>query len=88
MLFGSISGIINLSDFSIIYDKLMLINKYYIQKYIFKTSNVLIVTSISGSTIKQNIDDLNKIFRSEDLLTKVEIDDIQSKLETLELNFQ
>jgi diketogulonate reductase-like aldo/keto reductase len=88
MLFGTISGITNLEDFSIIYSEISNVNKYYLQKYCLHKNNILIISSVSGSSIEINKIDFENIIAGKDLLTESKIEEIESKLKTLVLNFQ
>ena len=93
MLFASVSGIIgidDLTDYSIfteIYEQHN-INKYYLQKYCYRTNNVLIISSVSGSSIKQNKEDSDAIERGDKLLDDSKMKDIETKLLRLTLNLQ
>ncbi len=88
MLYGTISGITNLDDYFVVFDNVANINKYYIQKYCLGKPNILIISSISGSSIKINITDFDNIMKSEDLLDSRKMNEIESQLEQLELSFQ
>jgi len=88
MLFGTISGITNLENYSIIYSEIPNINKYYLQKYCLHKNNILIISSVSGSSIEVNKNDYEKMILGEELLAETKMVEIESKLKTLELNFQ
>jgi diketogulonate reductase-like aldo/keto reductase len=88
MLFGTISGITNLDDYSIIYNDIVNVNKYYIQRYLLENNNVLIVSSISGGSIPQNLIDMNNIISGRERLTAAKMQEIETNLETLTLNHQ
>ena len=56
MLFASISGILNSAPEILFEEPPLLINKYYYQKYIKDSENVLIVGSAGGTKLKTNLD--------------------------------
>ncbi len=88
MLYGTISGVTNLDDYFVVFDNVININKYYIQKYCLGKPNILMISSISGSSIKLNITDFDNIMKSGDLLDSREMNEIETQLEQLELSFQ
>ncbi|NDB59410.1 hypothetical protein EB001_13310 [bacterium] len=88
MLFGTMSGITNLDDYSSVCPYLEDINKYYIQRYILHTPNVLMVGSTYGGHLETNLTDINKILSGKLLLSKENITQIESELEKLRLNHQ
>ena len=88
MLFGTISGIQNQTENFEYFDYLKDINAYYIQKYIKGTNNVLIISSISGSSLKTNLDDINKILNEEDLLSDEQMIEIEKKISNIKLSYQ
>ena len=88
MLFGTISGITNLNDYSVIYNDIDNVNKYYIQRYLLENNNVLMVASYLGRTIPQNLTDMNNIISGRERLTAAKMQQIETNLETLNLHFQ
>jgi diketogulonate reductase-like aldo/keto reductase len=88
MLYATISGITNLNDYSIIYDEILNINKYYFQKYCLHKNNILITTSITGSSIEGNKNDIEKMIIGEEILSETKMEEIESKLKRLVLNDQ
>jgi diketogulonate reductase-like aldo/keto reductase len=90
MLFATLSGILNLSEYSSVYSYLEgnLINKYYIQKYILESNNVLIISSLSGSTLERNINDFNNFITNKEELSAGLMAEIENNLETIILNYQ
>jgi diketogulonate reductase-like aldo/keto reductase len=94
MLFGTMSGILNSSNMEIFSEPISkylssdLINKYYIQKYILGSNNVLIVSSITGRSLKGNIDDFNNFIKKEEVLPAEVMTEIENNLETIILNGQ
>jgi diketogulonate reductase-like aldo/keto reductase len=88
MLYGTISGITNLTDYLIINSELSSINKYYLQKYCLHKNNVLITTSVFGTSIETNKIDFEKMIAHEELLSETKMEEIESKLKTLVLNDQ
>jgi len=88
MLYGTMSGITNSNDFSIIDSEISNINKYYFQKYCLHKNNILITTSISGSSIKRNKNDIEKMIAHEELLPEIKMEEIESKLKRVVLNDQ
>jgi diketogulonate reductase-like aldo/keto reductase len=88
MLYGTISGVQNLEDYSVVYENLENINKYYIQKYCLGKPNILMIGSQYGTKIVQNITDFDNIMGSKDLLDSRKMNEIETQLEQLELSFQ
>jgi hypothetical protein len=88
MIYGTISGVKNLEDYSVVYENLANINKYYIQKYCLGKPNILMIGSQSGTKIVQYITDFDNIMGSKDLLDSREMNEIETQLEQLELSFQ
>jgi diketogulonate reductase-like aldo/keto reductase len=88
MLYGTMSGITNSNDFSIIDSEISNINKYYFQKYCLHKNNILITTSISGSSIERNKNDIEKMIAHEELLPEIKMEEIESKLKRVVLNDQ
>lgn len=90
MLFATLSGILNLSNYSSVYSYLEgnLINKYYIQKYILESNNVLIISSLSGSTLERNINDFNNFITNKEELSSGLMTEIENNLEKIILNYQ
>jgi diketogulonate reductase-like aldo/keto reductase len=90
MLFSTVSGIMNAldMDYDYFFGKFSYINKYYIQKFIYQTNNVLIVSSISGSSIGVNLTDFGDVMNKCDMLAETEINEIENKLLETNLNFQ
>lgn len=88
MLYGTISGFMNQNNFTM-FENVENINKYYIQKYInTKNQNVLMVTSISGKTLKTNYNDFNTIISGNELLSVDEMIEIEGQLKNLTLSNQ
>jgi diketogulonate reductase-like aldo/keto reductase len=88
MLYGTISGIYNSNDFSIIFSEISNINKYYFQKYCLHKNNILITTSVSGSFIEVNKKAIEKMIAHEELLSETKMEEIESKLKRVVLNDQ
>lgn len=94
MLFGTISGITNLNNYSLVYKNVedKQINKYYIQKYLTKhNGNVLMVGSNSNNieNLKTNFDDLKKYLDYELPLLEVdELNNIEENIKGITLNYQ
>jgi len=88
MLYGTMSGITNLPNYSIIDSEILNINKYYLQKYCLHKNNILITTSVTGSSIEVNKIDFEKMIAHEELLSETKMEEIESKLKTLVLNDQ
>ena len=88
MLFGTMSGITNLGDYSSVFPYLEDINKYYIQRYILHTPNVLMVGSTYGGHLESNLTDINKILSGDLLLPLTRIKQIEIKLQKLRLAHQ
>jgi diketogulonate reductase-like aldo/keto reductase len=88
MLFGTMSSIKNLKDYSIIFSEISNVNKYYLQKYCLHRNNILIIGSMYGSTIAENKMNFEKMLTGVDLLSETKIEEIESKLKRLVLNFQ
>ena len=87
MLFGTISGISNSDNFGPIIDDITNVNKYYIQKYISRM-NVLMVASISGSSLQQNLDDVTFATYGAKLLSDDTIRRIEDNLKRVQLSHQ
>jgi diketogulonate reductase-like aldo/keto reductase len=88
MLFGSMSGITNLHDYSSVFPYLEDINKYYIQRYILHTPNVLMVGSTYGAHLETNLKGINEILSGNLLLPLTRIKQIEVKLQKLRLVHQ
>jgi hypothetical protein len=88
MLFGTMSGITNLGDYSSVFSYLEDINKYYIQRYILHTPNVLMVGSTYGGHLESNLTDINKILSGDLLLPLTRIKLIEVKLQKIHLTHQ
>jgi len=92
MLYGTVSGILNSMDlvqeenykYWIENKNLENINKYYIDKYVSSKPNVLMVSSVSGQSLKRNIFDVKKSIEGP-LLTAEKFNEIERKL--LQINF-
>jgi len=84
----NIKDLKNINDISIIKDikSIKDINKYYIQKYL-RPSNVLMVSSLSGSSLKQNLDDVTAFLSGRELLNEEQMNRIETILMETELNF-
>jgi len=87
MLFATISGYLGgtVLNPEIISE----INKYYLQKYIQNKAkgNVLMVSSVSGSSLKINYDDFKTIERGEELLPPAQMAEIEAELEKSKLQW-
>ena len=81
MLYASSSGFLN-NDKNLEYYKILKnLNLYYLNKYIFDKINCLIISSISGLTIKYNCDLLN--YKKE--FINYDLNCFEKQLESLEL---
>ena len=80
MLFASISAVFNSDLIGWLLEKKPEINKYYIQKYIKDTLNVLIVGSVSGDSLELNLKDINSIIKDNQILSESEITEIEQNL--------
>ena len=85
MLFATISGYSQQYSNYSFYGEISKINNYYINRYILKTQNVLMVGS--GGDGKKNLEDnfsnFNKIINGEKLLSPDEIVEIESRLKAI-----
>jgi len=89
MLYGTMSGIMNSPNiFNFNLDLLPNVNKYYIQKYIKNTNNVLIVTSVSGRSIIPNMTEFNYIMNDKNILSEEEMNEIERNIQSIVLGFQ
>lgn len=85
MLFATISGYLGgtVLNPEIISE----INKYYLQKYIKGTGNVLMVSSVFGSSLKTNYDDFEKIKSGMEMLSDSQMTDIEKELKKSKLQW-
>jgi hypothetical protein len=93
MLFSTINGImISKNASEKVYEYLFiaenLINKYYIQRYIFGNDNVFIVSSHFGSFIIKNISDFNNTIHDINILSVEKILEIETNLSQIILAFK
>lgn len=88
MLFSTTTGVTQTLNHSQLYEvenfDLGMINKYYIQKFL-KPSNVLIVSSAWGSSIKINYDLITTFLSGTPLLTKEQMESIEEALKKITL---
>ena len=86
MLFATTSGVSNAEDMDFEYwpDNVKNINKYYIDKYIKTSPNVLMVSSMSGSSLSTNLEDVNN---PNQLLPKEKMVEIENKLQEMTLAY-
>ena len=79
MLFSTIGGILMSEDYSLIMKHISNVNKYYIQKYIIRTNNVLMVSSVSltSTLLQKNFEDINNILCENQLLTGEQMIEIE-----------
>jgi diketogulonate reductase-like aldo/keto reductase len=84
MLYASISGVVE-SDDRPRDMSLDNVNKYYIQKYIKNTLNVLIVASQTGWHLEHNLIDINNIIKDNLILPELEITEIEDNLTKITL---
>jgi hypothetical protein len=82
MLFASISAVIESDDRGVNWAN---VNKYYIQKYIKDSLNVLIVGSQSGWHLEDNLRDINSIIKDNQILPELEMIDIEENLTRIRL---
>jgi hypothetical protein len=86
MLYGSTSSLLrNLTTTGFFTNNILLVNKYYLQKYIKDKKNVLIVSSITGTSININMEYYKKIMNGENLLSPEEMLLVESELEKYNL---
>ena len=85
MLFATISGYQEGTDPN--FEIISKINKYYLQKYIKGTGNVLMVSSVSGSSLKINYDDFKTIESGEKLLSDGQMTEIEKELQKSTLSW-
>lgn len=93
MLFGSIGAVVNSissSEALMEYvfanpDNLNKINKYYIQKYLLTYNNVLMISSITGSSIEKNLELYHEIKDGSSLFSESELTEIETFLESFTL---
>lgn len=86
MLFATTSGFTQTNNFAQHLNSIPNINKYYIQKYL-NPSNVLMVSSSSGSSLKQNLEDVQAFLNGKELLNEEQMESIETMLETTDLHF-
>ena len=84
MLFATISGVSNAESMDYDYwpDNVKNINKYYIDKYIKSSPNVLMVSSTTGNSLFMNIID---VYENKPLITKEKMVEIENKLKEMSL---
>ena len=80
----------NRLNYSNIEPNIPFVNKYYLQKFIKNTENVLIVSSINFSSLslEQNYNDLQKILDNKQLLTNTKMAEIEIQIKNIDLNYQ
>ena len=85
MLFATISGYLGgtVLNPEIINE----INRYYLQKYIKGTGNVLMVSSVSGSSLKTNYDNFKTIESGDKLLSDGQMTEIEKELQKSTLSW-
>jgi diketogulonate reductase-like aldo/keto reductase len=84
MLFATISGVSNAESMDYDYwpNNVKNINKYYIDKYIKSSPNVLMVSSTTGNSLFMNIID---VYENKPLITKEKMVEIEDKLKEMSL---
>jgi diketogulonate reductase-like aldo/keto reductase len=88
MLYGTISGITNSENFYHLYDNLSNINKFYLQKYCLGKPNILMISSITGTSIDKNILDFDNIMNHTELLPFGKLNEIESQIQQVILSYQ
>jgi len=86
MLFSTTSGVSEAKNKSPLYKKghFEIINKYYIQKFL-KPSNVLMVASQTGFSLKRNFENVTSFLAGTPLLTEEQMEDIEEALKKIRL---
>jgi len=87
MLFATISGYLEGTAYNP--EIISEINKYYLQKYIQDKGkgNVLMVSSVSGSSLKTNYDNFETIEKEEELLLPAQMAEIEAELKKSKLKW-
>jgi diketogulonate reductase-like aldo/keto reductase len=95
MIFGTISGIKGSTNFSAVFNminlnnsKTTLLNKYYIQKYCLSARNIIMISSWSGKSIRENKKDFDDIMYRSKLFTEEEMNHIENELKKVLLHYQ
>jgi len=85
MLFASTSAVRESDLIGWVLEKNPEINKYYIQKYIKDTLNVLIVGSVYGISLERNLNDFDSIIKDNQILPESEMTEIEENLNSTRL---
>jgi diketogulonate reductase-like aldo/keto reductase len=89
MLFATTSGVTTTDDYSSLMDAigndLMMINQYYIQRFLGESNNVLMVSSQTTLTLQPNYDAVTTFLSGTPLLTDAEMNRVEKELKKIVL---